>query len=85
MSKENIGKFVNSLQKGDTKQAGDDLKNALADKVSSALDDAKTDVARSVFTGQQGADAPEANVFSGNDISAETPATPEASSDEVAQ
>ncbi len=42
-------------------------------------------MARSVFTGQQGADAPEANVFSGNDISAETPATPEASSDEVAQ
>ena len=85
MSKENIGKFVNSLQKGDNTQAADDLKNALADKVSSALDDAKTDVARSVFTGQQGADAPEANVFSGNDIRAETPATPEASSDEVAQ
>ena len=73
MAKENINKFVNSLQKGDNKQAGDDLKNALADKVSSALDDAKSDVARSVFTGQQGADAPEANVFSGNDISAETP------------
>ena len=85
MVKENIGKFVNSLQKGDNTQAADHLKNALADKVSSALDDAKTDVARSVFTGQQGADAPEANVFSGNDISAETPATPEASSDEVAQ
>tara|TARA_B100001559_G_scaffold97991_1_gene82012 strand:- start:939 stop:1985 length:1047 start_codon:yes stop_codon:yes gene_type:complete len=73
MAKENINKFVNSLEKGDAKQAGDDLKNALADKVSSALDDAKTDVARSAFTGQQGADAPEANVFSGNDISAETP------------
>jgi hypothetical protein len=84
MSKENIGKFVNSLQQGDAKQAGDDLKNALADKVSAALDDAKTDVARSAFTGQQGADAPEANVFSGNDISAENP-TPEAASDEVAQ
>ena len=84
MSKENIGKFVNSLQKGDNVQAADDLKGALADKVSSALDDAKADVARSVFTGQQGADAPEANVFSGNDISAENP-TPEAASDEVAQ
>ena len=84
MSKENIGKFVNSLQQGDAKQAGYDLKNALADKVSAALDDAKTDVARSAFTGQQGADAPEANVFSGNDISAENP-TPEAASDEVAQ
>ena len=77
MSKENIGKFVNSLQKGDNTQAADDLKNALADKVSSALDDAKTDVARSMFTGQRGADAPEADPFSGNDI--------EAQSDEVAQ
>ncbi len=62
----------------------DDIKNALADKVSAALDDAKVDVARSVFTGQQGADAPEANVFSGNDIRAETP-EPELESDEVAQ
>ena len=54
------------------------------DKVSSALDDAKTDVARSMFTGQVGVDAPEANPFSGNDIEAETP-TPEVASDEVAQ
>ena len=84
MSRENINKFVNSLETGDNKQAGDDLKNALADKVSSALDDAKTDVARSMFTGQVGADAPEANPFSGNDIEAETP-TPEVASDEVAQ
>ena len=84
MSKENLNKFVNSLQQGDAKQAGEDLKNSLADKVSAALDDAKADVARSAFTGQQGADAPEANVFSGNDISAENP-TPEAASDEVAQ
>jgi len=70
MSKENINKFVNSLEKGDAKQAGADLKNALGDKVSSSLDDAKQDVARSIFTGQQGADAPEANVFTGNDIEA---------------
>ena len=49
MSKENINKFVNSLDKGDAKQAGEDLKNALADKVTSSLDDAKTDVARSMF------------------------------------
>ena len=84
MSKENLNKFVNSLQQGDAKQAGEDLKNSLADKVSAALDDAKVDVAKSACTGQQGADAPEANVFSGNDISAENP-TPEAASDEVAQ
>ena len=77
MAKENINKFVNSLEKGDAKQAGEDLKNALADKVTSSLDDAKTDVARSMFTGQQGADAPEADPFSGNDV--------EAQSDEAAQ
>ena len=28
MSKENLNKFVNSLQSGDNKQAGEDLKNA---------------------------------------------------------
>ena len=84
MVKENINKFVNSLEIGDNKQAKEDLKNALADKVTSALDDAKTDVARSMFTGQVGADAPEANPFTGNDIEAETPA-PEVASDEVAQ
>ena len=74
MSKENINKFVDSLQKGDAKQAGDDLKNALADKVTS-LDDAKTDVARSMFTGQVGADAPEADPFSGNDVEAQSDET----------
>ena len=30
MSKENLNKFVNSLQQGDAKQAGEDLKNSLA-------------------------------------------------------
>ncbi len=84
MSKENINKFVNSLEKGDNKQAGEDIKNALADKVSSALDDAKVDVAKSMFTGQQGVQAPEANPFTGNDQAAEAPA-PEVASDEVAQ
>ena len=84
MSKENLDKFVNNLEKGDNKQAGEDIKNALADKVSSALDDAKVDVAKSVFTGQQGVQAPEANPFTGTDLPAETPA-PEVASDEVAQ
>jgi hypothetical protein len=41
-------------------------------------------VAKSAFTGQVAADAPEANVFTGNDVETETPA-PEATSDEVAQ
>ena len=54
MTKDDTKKFVNSLEKGDNKQAGTDIKNALADKVSGALDDAKVDVAKSVFTGQQG-------------------------------
>jgi len=84
MAKENINKFVNSLETGDNMQAGDDIKNALADKVSAALDDAKDDVARSMFTGQIGVDAPEANVFSGNDQAAEAPA-PEVASDENTQ
>ena len=81
MSKENLNKFVNSLEKGDNKQAGEDLRNALADKVTSALDDAKTDVAKSMFTGQQGVEVPEANPFSGNDAAAET----EVATDEVSQ
>lgn len=84
MSNENLKKFVNSLETGDNKQAGEDIKNALADKVSAALDDAKGDVARSMFTGQIGVDAPEANVFSGNDQAAEAPA-PEVASDENTQ
>ena len=84
MSNENIKKFVDSLEKGDNLQAADAFKSSIADKVSSALDDAKTDVARSMFTGQVGADAPEANPFSGNDVEAETPA-PEVASDETAQ
>ena len=84
MSKESLKNFVDNLEKGDNTEAQKNFNNVMADKVSASLDDAKTDVARSVFTGQQGADAPEANVFSGNDISAETPA-PEVASDEVAQ
>jgi hypothetical protein len=84
MSNENLKKFVNSLQTGDNKQAGEDIRNALADKVSASLDSAKGDVARSMFTGQVGVETPEANPFSGNDQAAETPA-PEVASDEVAQ
>ena len=82
MSKENLNKFVNSLEKGDNKQAGIDIKNALADKVSASLDNAKVDVAKSMFTGQQGVEVPEANPFSGNDAAAETP---EVATDEVSQ
>lgn len=68
MSKENLNKFVNSLEQGDNLKANDAFKAAIADKVSTALDDKKVDVAQSMFTGQLGVKAPEANVFSGNNI-----------------
>ena len=85
MSKENLQKFVDNLQKGDNKEAETNFKDAIGDKVSAALDDAKVDVAKSVFTGQQGVKAPEADVFSGNNI--EEPAATEEvpASDEIAQ
>ena len=69
MSKENIKNFVNSLEKGDNLAAADAFKASIADKVSSALDDRKSEVAQSMFTG--------------NDVAADTPA--EVASDEVAQ
>ena len=84
MSKEELKNFVDNLDKGDNAEAQKNFNDAMANKVSATLDDAKTDVAKSMFTGQQGADAPEANVFSGNDVAAETPA-PEVSSDENTQ
>lgn len=83
-NKENLNKFVNSLEQGDNKQAQIDIKNAIAGKVTAALDDAKIDVARSMFTGQKGIEVPEANPFSGNDTATETQA-PEVTSDENAQ
>ena len=86
MSNENIKKFVNSLEKGDNLSAADAFKASLADKVSSSLDDRKTDVAQSMFTGQKGVDAPEANPFTGNDAATETEVpAPEVTSDETAQ
>ena len=86
MSNENIKKFVDSLGQGDNLGAADAFKSSIADKVSSALDDKKVDVAKSMFTGQQGVDTPEANPFTGNDTAAETEtSTPEVASDEAAQ
>jgi len=85
MVKENLNKFVDSLAKGDNIAAKDAFNSAMADKVTSALDNSKVDVAKSMFTGQVGYQAPEANVFSGNDKAAETPvadtSSPEATSD----
>ena len=72
MSKEDLKYFVDNLDKGDNTEAQKNLNNAMADKVSATLDDAKTDVAKSMFTGQQGVQVPEVDVFSGENI--ETPA-----------
>jgi len=84
MSKENLNKFVNSLEKGDNLKAADAFKASIADKVSSALNDRKVEVGRSMFTSQLGVKVPEADVFSGAD--ADTNTVPiEAPSDEVAQ
>ena len=48
-----------------------------------SLDDAKTDVAKSVFTGEKGVEAPEADVFSGQNI--EEPAEETPSNEQDAQ
>ena len=48
----------------------------MANKVSATLDDAKTDVAKSMFTGIQGVEAPEADVFTGQNIEQPTEETP---------
>ena len=82
MSKEELKNFVDNLDKGDNAEAQKNFNDAIADKVSASLEDAKTDVAKSMFTGQQGVQAPEVDVFSGENI--ETPAE-ETPSDENAQ
>ena len=82
MVKENIKNMIDNLDKGDNAEAQKNFNDAMADKVSATLDDAKTDVAKSMFTGQQGVQAPEVDVFSGENI--ETPAE-ETPSEEDAQ
>ena len=64
-------------------KSADDLKNALADKVSSALDDAKTDNKINIYKSNRTQTLQKQMCLVNNDISAETPATPETSSDEV--
>lgn len=72
MSKEDIKKFVNSVVDNDNIQAQKDFAAAVSTKIGSAIDAQKQEVARSMFTGQVGVDAPEANVFSGNNIEGST-------------
>ena len=76
MSKESLKNFVDNLDKGDNTEAQKNFNDAMADKVSATLDDAKTDVAKSMFTGDQGVVAPEADVFSGENIETPTEETP---------
>ena len=82
MAKEDVKNFVDTLTKGDATGAGEALKTAIGDKVTAALDDQKVDVSKSMFTGAQGVQAPEVDVFSGENI--ETPAE-ETPSEEDAQ
>ena len=81
MAKEDVNKFVDSLTKGDATGAGEALKSAIGNKVTAALDDQKVDVSKSMFTGAQGVQAPEADVFSGQNIEQEAPAEDETPSE----
>ena len=76
MSKEDLKNFVDNLDKGDNTEAQKNFNNAMANKVSATLDDAKTDVAKSMFTGIKGVEAPEADVFSGQNIEEPAEETP---------
>ena len=76
MSKENLKNMIDNLDKGDNTEAQKNFNNAMADKVSATLDDAKTDVAKSMFTGVKGVEAPEADVFSVQNIEQPTEETP---------
>ena len=76
MSKESLKNFVDNLDKGDNIEAEKNFNDAMADKVSASLEDAKTDVAKSMFTGIKGVEAPEADVFSGQNIEQPAEETP---------
>ena len=49
MTKENLNKFVDSLAKGNMDDAKGAFNNAMADKVSSALDATKQNIATSLY------------------------------------
>jgi len=46
-----IANFIDTLDKGDVANAGDIFKDALRDKVASALDAQRVEVAKSIFNG----------------------------------
>tara|TARA_B100000900_G_scaffold268072_1_gene228880 strand:+ start:352 stop:618 length:267 start_codon:yes stop_codon:yes gene_type:complete len=76
MSKESLKNFVDNLDKGDNAEAQKNFNDAMANKVSANLDDVKNDVAKSMFTGVKGVEAPEADVFSGQNIEEPAEETP---------
>ena len=76
MSKEDLKNFVDNLDKGDNTEAQKNFNDTMSNKVAASLDDAKTEVAKSMFTGVKGVEAPEADVFSGQNIEQPTEETP---------
>ena len=88
MSKENLKNFVDNLDKGDNTEAQKNFNDTMSNKIAASLDDAKTEVAKSMFTGVKGVEAPEADVFSGQNIeqpAEETPAEEVPSNDQDSQ
>jgi len=76
------------LDKGDNTEAQKNFNDTMSDKIAASLDDAKTDVAKSMFTGQQGVQPPEADPFTGENIeqpAEETPAEEVPSNDQDSQ
>jgi hypothetical protein len=58
MAEDKVKEFVDSLEQSDNIKAGEDIKAALANKVSAALDDRKVDVAQSMFPGETTSEVP---------------------------
>ena len=52
-SKDKVGKFIDTLSKGDNAKAGEDFKDALRSKVASSLDAKRVDIAKSIFNGAE--------------------------------
>ena len=75
MTKENLNKFVDSLAKGNMDDAKGAFNNAMADKVSSALDVTKQNIATSLYQ--------QPNTTVGVDV--DTPDTTEVANDDNAQ
>ena len=48
---EQVKKFVDDLATGNNAEAGEAFKDALRDKVASALDNARQDIAKNIFSG----------------------------------